>query len=409
VKSGAPDEILRGIERGDWKVNEILTNSGTKTGVLSPQRTTYQQPIFFLKVTPIQKKQSTMATTQVSVVSNHQGTTPPPCTPIDAITTAVFSSVDLLREILLYLMDEPDTLLLEAHALSKSFYAAIMDSDQIWKAVCRHRWIRKWGFHHCWQAALDGSSRTTTTTTTTTTSSNSSSSSTGQFWRRQYVWHERDAQRSHLTPEELTCLTFDFRFWVMEYFWGQEHVLQSGLRVSVASNFSFLPSSSSRVLVDNDDDDDEGNITNNNNNNSNTISHQGLLYGHPSNRDDLEWFLDEDGLGLQWGKTPHLWPKAKIVRLDSWGWEIRNLNVCLRAINPAMVVEEEENLTTTTLRDRLWADLIASIQSDAVILGPEQGGMGIVRIEVPPQFWEFRQNRLRFPRLERESGVCGHL
>jgi hypothetical protein len=40
VKSGAPDELLKGIEREDWKVNEILTNSGTKTGVLSPQRGT---------------------------------------------------------------------------------------------------------------------------------------------------------------------------------------------------------------------------------------------------------------------------------------------------------------------------------------------------------------------------------
>jgi hypothetical protein len=287
----------------------------------------------------------------------------------DAID-GVFSSVDLLREILLYLVDEPETLLLEANTLCKPFYSAIMDSDQIWKAVCRYRWIQKWGFENRWQTALDGSSDTNTKTNTTTMTRS-------QWWRHQYVWHERDAQRDNLTPEELTRLTFDFRFWVMEYFGGQENVVQSGLRFSVGSNFSFLPSREEGI-----------------------ISHQGLLYGHPSNRDDLEWLLDEDGRGLQWGKVPHLWPKAKIVRLDSWGWEIRNPNVCLRAIDSAMISEHRDAANIAGDLQDLWADLLSSIQSYAVRLWPERGEEGLVRIEVPPEFWEFQQNRLRFPQVE---------
>ncbi len=38
---------------------------------------------------------------------------------------------------------------------------------------------------------------------------------------------------------------------------------------------------------------------------------------------------------IQWGIVPNLWPIGKVKRLDNWGWQISNVNVVLRAIDPS--------------------------------------------------------------------------
>lgn len=353
-----------------------------------------------------------------------------------SVVDEVFTSIDLLREILLFVVDEPHTTLLEANLISKSFYSALMRSEQIWKSVCQCRWSTKWGYQQRLQKAIDGApsngnqkSKSASTNATTNQTKNTTDDATatsglngasgsnsmnsrnnnnynhrnskedGIWWRNQYLFNEYDSKRNYLIPEELTSMKFDFRFWLLEYYWGQENRLRTGLKRSITTNFQFSPTTDDDLSV---------------------ICHHGLLHNHPSNRDDLEWFLDIDGQGLQWGKMPHLWPKARVTRLPSWGWQISNPNVCLRAIdeipssnksntkskneqNQRQQQQEQQQHQPNNANDqhnKLWKDLIESIQVYKCV----NFGFGVnenyAHVEVPSIYWEFDINRSRFPRIE---------
>jgi hypothetical protein len=276
----------------------------------------------------------------------------------DDVVQVVCSSIDLVREILSYLINDPD-FILEADLISKAFFSAVMDSPQIWREACSYRWSQKWGFLERLQGAKEADAAAPCF------------GGHGNFWRNRYLWQEADAKRGKVTADELCQLIFDFRFWLTDVGGQESVVLHTGLAWSASTNFSFQ-----RQL------DPEGPFPYFHW----SGSEHGILQGHPSGLLDLEWFLDEDGRGVQWGRLPHLWPKGQIVRLENWGWEIRNPNVCLRATDNNNIRDDNE----------LWKDYLELMQRQRVQLWPgREEGQAI--IEAPLQFWEFLQNRLRFP------------
>lgn len=303
-------------------------------------------------------------------------------------TGSLFESTDLIREVATFLVDDADTLFKLA-CVSKTCHGAILGSPEIWKATCYRRWKSKWGFWNRWKKAL------------------LHEEPTGTWWRNAYVWQEIDATRNSITATELHSMTFDFRFWLSQYF-GQGNLLSSGLRWTASQEFRFAPrqdgSSSSNGT--------SSTMMNIHDHNPTFLwpgQESGILKGHPSGRDDLEWFLHLDGQTMQWGKLPHLWPRGTVHRLETWGWEIRNPNVCLRAMDVQEVTNtNNEQGETTVLElvknngDDLWKDYCASLRRYPTDFGmPNEG---IAFLEAPEEFWEFLQNRTRFPRLGIDEG-----
>jgi hypothetical protein len=287
----------------------------------------------------------------------------------------LLESADLIREVASFLVDDAKTLC-RLSSVSKSCQAAVLGSPQVWKATCRHRWARKWGFCQRSKAALEEAA---------------AAAEDGRWWRDKYQWQERDAKRTSITAEELHSLTFDFRFWLSQ-FWGQGNLLASGLKWTASQDFQFASRPSFQVNPEN----------------SWPGLQRGVLKGHPSGREDLEWFLDQAGTSMKWGKLPLLWPKGTVHRLETWGWEIRNANVCLRAMDSIVAVgvnennEQQTGKTTTTFElvkndESLWSDYLASLRRYPTDFGMPQEGIAFM--EAPEEFWEFLQNRQRFPRL----------
>lgn len=303
-------------------------------------------------------------------ISQHASSDSSPAT---TTTPLLFLSCDLIHEIATFLVDDAATLM-KLTCVSKSCCAAILEySPRVWKATCEQRWKSKWGFMQRYQAAQQELQQLQ--------EQQGLNTSEAQWWRSKYTWQEQDAKRQSITAVELHSLTFDFRFWLSQ-FWGHGNLLASGLKWTASQNFQFAP----RPIRSNNDDDDPLEY-------SWPGQHQerGVLKGHPSGRDDLEWFLDPDGLGMQWGKLPQLWPRGTIHRLETWGWEIRNPNVCLRAMDS--VVNGETNRTD----DDLWKDYLHKLRRYPTDFGMPQEGIAF--LEAPEEFWEFPQNRQRFPRL----------
>lgn len=291
-------------------------------------------------------------------------------------TGLLFESTDLIREVATFLVDDATTLL-RLTCVSKTCHGAILGSPEIWKATCYRRWKSKWGFCTRWKKAL------------------LQEEPSGTWWRNAYTWQEGDARRTSIAAAELHSMTFDFRFWLSQYF-GQGNLLASGLRWTASQEFQFasrqeLTSSLTTTTTMHDT------------NNSNPTflwpgQESGILKGHPSGRDDLEWFLHLDGETMQWGKLPDLWPRGTVHRLETWGWEIRNPNVCLRAMDVQEVVNDQgETIQELVKSEDLWKDYFASIRRYPTDFGLVNEGIAF--LEAPEEFWEFLQNRTRFPRL----------
>eukprot|EP00804_Cyclotella_cryptica_P024657 CCRYP_001654-RA/>CCRYP_001654-RA protein AED:0.03 eAED:0.03 QI:275/1/1/1/0/0/2/818/244 len=139
----------------------------------------------------------------------------------------------------------------------------------------------------------------------------------GSFWRCKYLAEEQDSRRQSIYAHELRELAFDFRFWI-----GQPNVVDG--RIVVQSGLLESASREVRFVGVSEQESNEW------------WSAQGELTGHPLRPEErIQWFLDERSGVIQWGIVPNLWPKGKMRRLDSWGWEILNPNVVLRAIDPS--------------------------------------------------------------------------
>eukprot|EP00934_Nitzschia_sp_Nitz4_P003091 Nitzschia sp. Nitz4//scaffold77_size91520//9342//10367//NITZ4_004877-RA/size91520-processed-gene-0.22-mRNA-1//1//CDS//3329557952//3081//frame0 len=320
----------------------------------------------------------------------------------------MMSSPDLVREIASYLIDDVPSLL-NLTVVSKPCHTAILETPRLWQAACQYRWRSKWGFAKRWITATELAR---------------ANQADGAWWRDRYMWQEKDAKRQYITPEELNVLTFDFRFWLSQH-WGAGNVLASGLRWATSQNFTFrappptLPAAPSAASTDAPSSMTPGTPVKGHSADPNFLwpgRHHGPLYGHPSGRDDLQWFLDDDGIGLQWGLLPELFPKGYIRRLETWGWEVRNCNVVMRAQDWKFSLKRrkrqdgsQETVSSWTSsservmveKEDLWADYIASMGRNATDFGLSHEG--VAYLEAPPDFWDFPVNRQRFPRLGKDG------
>ena len=274
-----------------------------------------------------------------------------------------FESIDLIREIATFLVDDANDVA-KLSVVSKTCYAAILGSPQVWRCICQTRWIKKWGYVQRWRTA------------------GKLAKPTGPWWRDRYYWQESDGRRTHITAAELDTLLFDFRFWLSQ-FWGHGNLLASGLRWTASQNLKFSRRHGEHANPEFSWPGVEW----------------GVLDGHPSGRDDLEWFLNQDGQNMQWGKLPSLFPKGNIHRLPTWGWEIRNPNVCLRALDSTEITSSNGETRVEVVKDdeNLWSDYSLSLRRYPTDFGMPHEGMAF--IEAPESFWSFPANRRRFPRL----------
>ena len=193
------------------------------------------------------------------------------------------------------------------------------------------------------------------------------------FWRERYFEEEQDATRQSIGLRELNSLVFDFRFWIGHPTVVDERiVVKSGLLQSASRDFRFQW---------NDDDNWDGN---------DEFSYRGTISGHPCREPGIEWFMNESSI-MQWGFSPNLWPKGEIRRTASWGWEIRNPNVVMRAIDPLPSTEEEnianeeEEIDQDYVDNSLWGDLIDSLENVPMRNAPVVNGHPVVA-ELPRSF-----------------------
>lgn len=180
-------------------------------------------------------------------------------------------------------------------------FARIAASDVLWEPLCKTRWCSKWGFtSRCARAAAARAA-----------------------WREMYHQEELDAGRNTISVAELQALVFDFRF-------------RLDVMHSASTSMRFGPPQ----WKDGDTNIPEGP----------GIVARGSVSGHPLNDDRITWVLSNDGRSLQWGVWPRYWPMGGVRRLPSWGWEVINPNVVMRAL--------DETLSPEVSARAMWADLV---------------------------------------------------
>jgi hypothetical protein len=268
---------------------------------------------------------------------------------------------------------------LEAAALvCKSFATVVHGSDEFWKRLCHARWRTKFGFRARWDRAL--------------------AHTEPLRWRRAFQNEESARNQTCITEEELHALTFDFRFWIGAH--GDDGVVRTGLRRSVSTYVRLRPLPTS-----------EQSISLHQLREINALSLQsarsqfelaarapdsaapsesdwcqGAVLGHPNGDAPLmRWFMLR-GRVLQWGYYPHLWPEGRVEALASWGWQISNPNVCLRAIDDPDVHEdtkaasphEEYPADGHSMRHANFDDLISTLDKVRLLDGR--------RVELPRSY-----------------------
>lgn len=208
-------------------------------------------------------------------------------------------------------------------------FAHAVASDEVWRNLCQKIWQQKWGFRKRWKRAME---------------------SVGEGgWRERYRMEAIDALRTNIKPEELHELIFDFRMWLGARV--QEGYQESGIRHSSSRKVQFRAKCGTTTIW------------------------EGRVHGHPNGDEEgIEWVLDHDGVGIQWGYWPHPWPKGRVSRLPSWGWEIRNPNVLLRAI-------DDESDSSRPDDDKLFEDMLSRL----TLVDTQHPHYGRMRIEVPEQ------------------------
>ena len=240
-------------------------------------------------------------------------------------------------------------------AVNRAFSRAA-HSDELWRAICEARWSCKWGFDARMRRAPSSG------------------------WRASYMAEERDAKRQSIQPSELYTLCFDFRFWLDPTQTTQmDGFFETGLRRSLSSEVRLLPGAvedywdRDRVPLSEKLRQYEARRPT-----APGCAASGCMLGHPNSiRGDgrpIAWFLDEDGRGVQWGYLPHLWPKGVVRRLPSWGWEIANPNVCLRALDMSGGgTGPDDEFTYLMSPTQLWGDVLASLSRKRFRVGPPGG------------------------------------
>lgn len=280
---------------------------------------------------------------------------------------SVFSSLDLLVNILCPLIGGD---FLSLSLVSKNFHQATL-SNQLWREMCHQRWKGKWGGNPRWEKALMDYSNYLNDQQKHI---RGEPKAADNFWKSRYFFEEQDATRKLILAEELELLVFDFRFWIGQpSVVGERIVVKSGLLQSASREVRFTRPE--KRDTEEQAEEEEMSVP--------TWSVRGRLTGHPCKENGIEWFLDESSGVLQWGFPPNLWPQGSIQRLDNWGWQLQNPNVCLRSIDPlprtAPIAPKMSDWDETKLDeierecsknhgligagDHLWKDLIDSLEN----------------------------------------------
>jgi hypothetical protein len=224
-----------------------------------------------------------------------------------------------------------------------------VSADCVWKKLCAARWRQKWGFKQRWERAND------------TTPSGG--------WRARFRHEEEDAVRTWISGEELRGLSCDFRFWLGRISAEPDgDLIGTGLNRSLSRCVRFDPTEKPTYAYTPFEEEDP----------------QGELRGHPNGDvPSIRWFLGEGGTALKWGYLPDLWPKGQVRRLDTWGWEFRNSNVVMRAVDVG-----NELFDPSLLGDGLFADLIRTMETRPLCYAGQHGPQ-TSRATAPATFWAY--------------------
>jgi Arc/MetJ-type ribon-helix-helix transcriptional regulator len=273
-----------------------------------------------------------------------------------------FNTPELLHHSLQYLLDTQSLSDISSLSLVSKQFRQTLTSDILWRELCFRRWKSKWGFAERWEGALreydEGKH------------GNHNESGEDSYWKNKYKSQEADAKRQRVSGAELAELTFDFRFWI-----GNPTVVDG--RVVVQSGLYESRSSTLRFGIDDDSAENEW------------WSARGVITGHPlRTNDEIRWFLNEESGVIQWGFVPNLWPEGSVRRLDTWGWEIRNCNVIMRAIdrevaNEYLVCDKLDlERAKQNENDQLWKDLLDDLDNIPLRNNPTVNGF-LVTAELP--------------------------
>lgn len=293
-------------------------------------------------------------------------------------TAAVLSSDDLVLHILqarwaalkheLRSTKPPNLSFFARAAAINKVFASTAASDLLWKRICMDWWSFKWGYD-----------------------SRMARGAGPKGWRARYHDEQIDSKRTSITPAELHSLRFDFRFWFMPaqqeleagpivFDSALEHSITRRVRLRGWTDHAAMCAATSQVWTD---PFAPGGST-------------GRVFGHPNGDEPtIVWILDSDGRGIQWGYPSHLWPKGEVRRTPSWGWEICNRNVVLRAIhdgdNEELQSDDEDDeadprvqramrMARSVMDQDLWGDLIDSLAYAHVEMSELPGGSAVMRL-----------------------------
>jgi hypothetical protein len=104
-----------------------------------------------------------------------------------------------------------------------------------------------------------------------------------------------------------------------------------------------------------------------------------MTAGHPSGK-NFPWVLDADGIGLQWGPEEAPFPKGEVVRMQDWGWKVKNTNVILKPV----VNETERETNSDFLDDPTFSDVLydrSQLQSGVDAKPSEEDDLVAVRVD----------------------------
>lgn len=270
-----------------------------------------------------------------------------------------------------------------ALALVSKAFASACASDLVWRTLCCSRWRTKWGF--CERLARAERAE--------------KPAQSGWWWRR-FRAEETDGVRKHVTVSELHRLVFDFRFWLgQQPAPGRTHAglpfVPAGIRTTASREFCFNPRTPSLSRPDESeggDSVDECGATHRGRVASGNVS------GHPSGYNGFVWYLresDADSAAIEWGDPSNLFPCGRIQRLPSWGWEIQNPNVVLRAREPTdlgadgsaergVAGSASQTVQELDAEEKLWGDMWKTcFRARGSMRDPRDGRLKDIWVEVP--------------------------
>lgn len=300
------------------------------------------------------------------------------------LVTGLLHSIDedALATILAYLATDVEAV--ESCCVALPIFDVVGKRNEVWKPLCQRRWRTKWGYEKRWRVALAEEKEFHKNHHL------DAASTMGTWWYGRYMWQEEDAKRDAITVEELTDPS---AVWDVRNFFERptrdrpeymRDVRMSGLRRSVemlqfvrlhhhGADADHLPKnmpkdkghSAGPIRRSDGSDDDLATswcwcLKKEQQNDSNNIHRQGQrpqivsMYSR-------EVAHTGSGIGIH----------SEVIRLDTWGWEIRNVQRVFRCIDVSSIpvsdgtVDEKswdaKVAEARTRLDGLWSDYLENL------------------------------------------------